>query len=125
VLGIALLTPMIWRGPIHWLNTWYGRGVIGKPMTLILNEGGIEAETPINTGFVPWSSITGIRWNERVVIGLSDRLLLWYAPMAALGTPERQAEIIAFIQRHIVDANLAIGRPPVGAKFKEFEKDNE
>ena len=125
LLGILFLTPLIWRAPIRWLNAWYARGVIGKPMTLLLQEDGIAAETPITTAFIPWSSITGIRWNERVVIGLSDRLLVWYAPTAALGTPERQAEIIALVQRHIVDANMAIGRLPAGVKVKEVGKDNE
>jgi hypothetical protein len=64
--------------------------------------------------------MTGVRWNDDTLIALNDRILVWFAPVSALGTSEQRAEIIGFVQRRIVEANLAVGRRPLGAKYKEI-----
>jgi len=125
IIGISALVGAFWLGPERWVTARNARGVIGKSVEYLFSADGIRFVTPLTNGFMPWTAVTGIRWNDRTVIGLSDRMLVWYAPTSALGTPEKQAETIAFMQRNIVDANLAIGRIPAGAKVKEIGKDNK
>jgi hypothetical protein len=102
----------------RWGTAWRGRALIGRSEEYELTDDGIAYAGPLGSGLLRWSAMTSIRSNEGVVVGVNDRLLVWYAPRAALGTPEMQAEIIAFMQRRTVEANLAAGRRPPGAKYK-------
>ena len=124
-LGAFAVVEGRWMVFGRWGTAWRGRAVIGRSAEYELAEDGIRYADLLGSGFQPWSAMTEIRWNDTVVVGVNDRLLVWYAPRAALGTPELQAEIIAFMQRCVVNANLALGRPPVGAKFKKIGGDNK
>ena len=118
LLGFLLLALVSTRVLESWAVRRAAGPILGKPAFFVLSEEGITGRTPIASSTTPWSSMTGVRWNDDTLIALNDRILVWFAPVSALGTSEQRAEIIAFMQRRIVEGYLAAGRRPPGAKYK-------
>ena len=94
----GILTYALWnlRGPERWLLRRRWRSLIGGTQVLEIGEAGILVSNPAASGHVPWSALTEVRVGDRVVGFLRERALVTFAPLEALGPPERQAEILAF-----------------------------
>jgi hypothetical protein len=120
LVGLFLVVDSFWPVLERWVTARQARAVMGQLAEYELAEDGIHYKTPMGSGITQWDALTEIRRDDHVVIAVKDRILGWYAPISALGTEAECAEIIAFMQRRIVDANMAAGRPPPGAKHTQI-----
>lgn len=80
------------------------RSVLDRPFELALGDVGISCNGPMGTGQIPWTAITEVRANARMVLFVRDRLLVAYAPASAFALAEARAGVIAYSRRQIANA---------------------
>jgi hypothetical protein len=107
VAGAILLIDTIWPVIELWRLRRILRAAIGKPGVYEFGSTGIDWATPLGEGHIPWTAVTEIRRNGRVIVGMLDRIPGWYAPITALGTEAECAEIVAYIEQQMTGANSA------------------
>jgi hypothetical protein len=78
------------------LRRWQVRrhrgALLGQPVTVDVDESGMQFATPLTTSHVPWSTITSLRVSDRSILFYRDRTPLGYLPAAAFNSDtERQA----------------------------------
>jgi hypothetical protein len=87
------------------------RGQIGSIVELSLSDDGIAWAGPLGSGRTPWTSVTEVRTNGRMVLFVAGRVLLGYAPAGSFTSETEQAEVVAFSRRQVAAATA--GRRPV------------
>lgn len=126
LLGLGVLAWVFQGDRVQrWLAGREVRSIVGGEIEVRLGDDGLRFRTPLGEGSAPWSAVTALRENERTVIFMRDRIAVAYIPSSAFRSAEQRAEIVAFVQRHVVNANMAIGQVPEGVKFKKVGEDDE
>lgn len=77
------------------------RSILGRTTEVTIDDEGLRFENPLASLFVPWSSITAVRFNSQTVAFFRDRVLLGYIPSTAFDSPAAQAKVAAFAQTRI------------------------
>ena len=102
MVSLGAATALVGFNPVqHWLARREGRGVMGDVHEIRLGEDSLHYETPIGTGLIPWSSITDIRENDRIVLFMRDRVPLAYVPGSAFETPAQRGEFVGYARERI------------------------
>lgn len=97
ILVAFIATP----APERWLVRRRAGDAIGTPVTILVTMEGLEVSTPTAGGQITWAGLTEVRDDGRAVVFLRQRAVASWAPAAALGTPERRAEIVRFARGRI------------------------
>jgi hypothetical protein len=97
ILVAFIATP----APERWLVRRRAGDVIGTPVTILVTMEGLDVSTPTAGGQITWAGLTDVRDDGRAVVFLRQRAVAAWAPAAALGTPERRAEIVRFARGRI------------------------
>jgi hypothetical protein len=84
--GVLLLLTT-WARPLdRWLYSRGNRGLVGTTCQYDFDDQGIQYATALGTGLLPWSSLTEIRANERVIVFRRDRYMAASAPTSAFAS---------------------------------------
>lgn len=102
MLGLGLSTALLGLDPVqHWFARREGRGVLGEIHEIRLDEASLHYQTPMGTGLIPWSAITAIRENDRIVMFMRERVPLAYIPASAFESPAQRAEVVGYARERI------------------------
>lgn len=74
------------------------KSLVGATGSFVIDGRGITADPPTDAGPVPWSDVTDVVENERVLIVKRGRTPIVWIPKRALGTVEQAAELSAYIR---------------------------
>lgn len=80
------------------------RSLIGTVAKLKFDEEGITADTASGSGNVPWSAVTQLKQNDRVIVIRRDRIPVAWIPKRAFETTEESATLTAYIDAQIAAA---------------------
>ena len=84
-----------------WLFQRVGRSMMGKSTEVVVDDEALRMRSELGTTDVPWSSLTRVRSNERVVIFVRDRLLVGYVPASTFASPEEHAAFVRFASNQV------------------------
>jgi hypothetical protein len=83
------------------------RRIVGTRASFEIGDEGLLAETATITGRVPWSSVTALRANERILVFMRDRLPVAWIPTRAFASEADLSATTQFIREHITGAGAA------------------
>jgi hypothetical protein len=75
--------------------------MLGKEARVTIDDEGARFEGELGTTFVPWSTVSAVRSNNRTMALFRDRMLLGYVPASAFSSPAHQAEVVAFARSRV------------------------
>ncbi len=85
----------------RWRVRRSAKSLIGSKASFKFDDEGIDAETVSGSGNVPWSSVTELKRNDRVLIIKRDRIPLVWIPLRAFSTAEDEEAFEFFIRAKI------------------------
>jgi ABC-type multidrug transport system fused ATPase/permease subunit len=85
----------------RWLLMRRHGSLLGRRVTVEIDENGLRFTNDLLASQVPWSTLTAVRANERIVVLLRERAMLGYIPASAFGSDEDRLEVIRFARDHI------------------------
>ena len=105
LFGVLTIALTVFRGPERMVVNRRAGSLVGGSAELVFGEAGLDVVSPQATGRIAWSALTEVREDARCVVALRDRTLVSWAPVAAFGSAERRAEIVAFARAQIASAS--------------------
>jgi hypothetical protein len=88
----------------RWLIEWQSRSVLGLKQLIVLTETGLQFESPVARGEIPWAAITEVRENDHTVAFVGDRLLRAYIPASAFTPPAVREQFVSYARSRIAVA---------------------
>jgi hypothetical protein len=85
----------------RWIYRDLGHGVMGALCKIEADDHGLHYEHPLGSGVVRWSALTAMRFNERSIVFVRDRVLAAYVPTGAFASPVDREAFIAFAQARL------------------------
>ncbi len=86
------------------------RSLLGQATAVTAGDDGLRFDNALGSSFIPWSSISTVRSNDRTVAFFRDRVLMGYIPSIAFASQAAQEEFVAFARARI-QANPAVPSP--------------
>jgi hypothetical protein len=99
--GAAVLVLTRTRALSRWLIERQSRSLLGLRQLIVITETGIQFESPMANGEIPWAAITEVRENERTVAFVRDRLIGAYIPASAFASPAAREQIVSYARARI------------------------
>lgn len=78
-----------------------GRSIVGSDPTYIFDDVGIKSNTYEGSGRIPWTDITDMDSNDRVLVVKRGRAPVAWIPKRAFASTEEAAEVEDFIRGHV------------------------
>lgn len=89
----------------EYLDRWRvqrgARSLIGSQASFTFDERGIDAHTVTGSGRVPWSALTELKRDARVIVIKRDRIPVVWIPTRAFASTDERAAVEEFIARHL------------------------
>jgi len=101
VFGVTLLV-LTSRPFLRWQLMRKARGVIGTPISAVIDDEAIDVASAGMTARLPWSAVTRGRHNDRSVVLMRDRVIYGWFPIRELDDSTRQ-RLMSLISRHVPD----------------------
>lgn len=104
----VLLLAATWARPLdRWLYSRDSRGLVGTTCQYDFDHQGVHYVTALGTGLLPWSSLTEIRANERVIVFRRDRYMAASAPTSAFASPVEWRDVLVFARARVTKGSDA------------------
>ena len=91
----------------RWLVARHYGALLGQPVTVDIDELGLQFATPLTTSRTPWSAITSLRATDRSILFYRDRTPLGYLPAAAFKSDVERQAFVDFARRHAASSRAA------------------
>jgi hypothetical protein len=101
IFGILLLLFSQVEPIQRWLVTRRYGSLLGRHVTVEIDEIGLRFTSDLLASQVPWSTLTAVRMNEQTVVFRRDRVSLGYIPASAFSSNEERLEFVRFARDHI------------------------
>jgi hypothetical protein len=101
VLGLVIFAGATTEFLDRWRARRVARSILGTESIFTFDETGIAAQTVTGSGRVPWSAVTELKKNDRLMLIRRDRLMVAWIPTRAFGSAEEQTAVEALIRNHI------------------------
>jgi ABC-type multidrug transport system fused ATPase/permease subunit len=85
----------------RWLVMRRYGSLLGRPVTVEIDENGLRFTNDLLASQVPWSTLTAVRANERTVVFLRERAMLGYIPASAFSSDEERLEFVRYARDHV------------------------
>ncbi len=85
----------------RWLTERQARSVLGLRQQIVITETGLQYESPLAKGEIPWAALTEVRENERTVAFVRDRMVVSYIPTSAFTSPAVREQIVRYARARI------------------------
>lgn len=105
-LGFGLIgLVFLFSGSTEVVDRWRvrrgARSIVGSTPSYVFDDTGIRSNTFEGSGRIPWTEITDMRQNERVLVVKRDRLAVVWIPKRAFASAAEAAEVEDFIRGHV------------------------
>jgi len=91
----------------RWRINRVGKNVIGSDATFTIDDAGIAAVNSSGSGRMPWSAVTGVKENSRVIVIVRDGKNAAWIPKRAFASAGELADVHEYIHAHIAPASAA------------------
>jgi hypothetical protein len=91
----------------RWLVRRHGGALLGQPVTVDVDENGMQFATPLTTSHIPWSTITSLRVSDRSIVFYRDRTPLGYLPTAAFNSDAERQAFVEYARRQAASSRAA------------------
>jgi hypothetical protein len=107
VVGAVLLAPLT-----RWFVRRQYRSLEGQPSSATIDEWGLHYESPLGRQDVPWTGLTDVFEEGRVILFQYDTLPVAYLPRSAFVTVNQEEDALAFVRERIYPQPAGTGNPP-------------
>lgn len=77
------------------------RSIVGSTASYLFDDVGIKSDKFEGSGRIPWTDITDMRHNDRVLVVKRDRVAVAWVPKRAFASTAEAAEVEDFIRGHV------------------------
>ena len=84
----------------RWLVTRRYGSLLGRHVTVEIDEIGLRFTNDLLASQIPWSTLTAVRANEQTVVFLRERAVLGYIPAIAFSSDKERLEFVRYARDH-------------------------
>jgi hypothetical protein len=91
------------------------RSFLGMPVSMAIGVDGVESSSAAGSSLLPWSAVTHVLANARVIVLMRDQVAMAWLPTSAFASaPERDAAV-GFMQAQVASHARALAERPIGS----------
>ena len=85
----------------RWLFKTRARGFVGGIAEYVVDDVGAHYKNPLSSGTIPWSSLTKVMSNEKMIVFARDRVAVAYFPTTAFASAAERDAFLTFARAHV------------------------
>ena len=97
----------------RWRARRHLRSLLGTRATFEMDDSGVLVETVTISGHIPWSAVTELRANDRILVLMRDRVPVAWIPASAFSSAAELDQVVAFMPSKIETADTS----PPGSSY--------